>query len=514
MSNSEEEEIARDYICFGNPDATIVIVDATCLERNLNLVYQIMEITPNIIVCVNLLDEAKKKGMSIDLNELERKLGVPVVGTIARKKKTLNSLMKKVEEVASKKVEPKPKLIKYIPIIEDGIKIISSKVEGVLKEEKKHLSRWISLKLIDREEKILSSIQNKLNISLLENEEINNKIVETEEMLKKHNINKENIRDTIVSSIVFEAESIAKEVITYENKRYETRDRKIDKILTSKIWGIPIMIAFLGVILWITIVGANYPSELLSTFFGWLGQKILWLFEYLNAPLWLKGLLIDGVYQTVTWIISVMLPPMAIFFPMFTLLEDLGVLPRIAFNLDKYFKKACSSGKQALTMCMGLGCNAAGVVGCRIIDSPREKLISILTNSFMPCNGRFPFLICIATIFIGSYFTGAMQSIASTLAVLAIIILGVILTLIISKILSKTILKGMPSSFILELPPYRKPQVGKILVRSIFDRTLFVLRKSNKCGSSSRYNYMVICKYSNRRSKHSYICSKFLRPIC
>lgn len=354
MSNSEEEEIARDYICFGNPDATVVIVDGTCLERNLNLVYQIMEITPNIIVCVNLLDEVKKKGMSIDLNELERKLGVPVVGTIARKKKTLNSLMKKVEEVASKKIKLEPKLIKYIPIIEDGIKIISSKVEEVLPEEKKHLSRWISLKLIDREEKILFSIQNKLNISLLENEEINNKIVETEEMLKKHNINKENIRDTIVSSIVFEAESIAKEVITYENKRYETRDRKIDKILTSKIWGIPIMIAFLGVILWITIVGANYPSELLSTFFGWLGQKILWLFEHLNAPLWLKGLLIDGVYQTVTWIISVMLPPMAIFFPMFTLLEDLGVLPRIAFNLDKYFKKACSSGKQALTMCMGV----------------------------------------------------------------------------------------------------------------------------------------------------------------
>lgn len=514
MSNSEEEEIARDYICFGNPDATVVIVDGTCLERNLNLVYQIMEITPNIIVCVNLLDEAKKKGMSIDLNELERKLGVPVVGTIARKKKTLNSLMKKVEEVASKKIKLEPKLIKYIPIIEDGIKIISSKVEEVLPEEKKYLTRWISLKLIDREEKILSSIQNKLNISLLENEEINNKIVETEEMLKKHNINKENIRETIVSSIVFEAESITKEVIIYENKRYETRDRKIDKILTSKIWGIPIMIAFLGVILWITIVGANYPSELLSTFFGWLGQKILWLFEHLNAPLWLKGLLIDGVYQTVTWIISVMLPPMAIFFPMFTLLEDLGVLPRIAFNLDKYFKKACSSGKQALTMCMGLGCNAAGVVGCRIIDSPREKLISILTNSFMPCNGRFPFLICIATIFIGSFFTGAMQSIASTLAVLAIIILGVILTLIISKMLSKTILKGMPSSFILELPPYRKPQVGKILVRSIFDRTLFVLRKSNIGSSSSRYNYMAICKYSNRRSKYSYICSKFLRPFC
>ena len=189
--------------------------------------------------------------------------------------------------------------------------------------------------------------------------------------------------------------------------------------------------------------------------------------------------MLDGIYKTVTWIIAVMLPPMAIFFPLFTLLEDLGVLPRIAFNLDKYFKRACSSGKQALTMCMGLGCNAAGVVGCRIIDSPREKLIGILTNSFMPCNGRFPFLITIATIFIGSFFTGIFSSIASTLAVLAIIILGVVLTLVVSKILSKTILRGFPSSFILELPPYRKPQIGKILIRSIFDRTLFVLRKSN-----------------------------------
>ncbi len=493
MSNSEEEEIARDYICFGNPDTTVIILDATCLERNLNLVYQIMEITPNIVVCVNLLDEAKKKGIQIDFKKLEEKLGVPVVGTIARKKKTLKNLMQKVEEVASHKITPKPNNITYIPAIEDGIKEISSKVETILPEEKQGLARWLSLKLMDREEKILTSIQEKLNISLLENEEVKNKIIQVDEMLKKHDITEENIRDTIVSSIVFEAESIVKDVVTYEKEAYQERDRKIDKIVTSKIWGIPIMLVFLGIILWLTIVGANYPSELLSTFFGWLGEKLIWLFDYVGAPVWLKGLLIEGVYQTVTWIISVMLPPMAIFFPMFTLLEDLGYLPRIAFNLDKYFKQACSSGKQALTMCMGLGCNAAGVVGCRIIDSPREKLVSILTNSFMPCNGRFPFLICIASIFIGSYFAGAMQSVVSTLAVLGIIILGVVLTLLISKILSKTILKGMPNSFILELPPYRKPQIGKILVRSILDRTLFVLRKSYCCCRTSRTYYLVIC---------------------
>jgi len=353
MSNSEEEEIARDYICFGNPDTTVVIVDGTCLERNLNLVYQIMEITPNIVVCVNLLDEAKKKGIYIDLKKLQEKLGVPVVGTIARKKKTLNNLMEKVEEVASKKIQPKPNLIKYIPIIEDSISLISSKLELIIPKENKYLTRWISLKLIDMEEKILNSIQKKLDISLLENEEISDKLIQVEEILKKNNINKENVRDTIISSIIFEAECISKEVIKYENEKYQARDRKIDKILTSKMFGIPIMIAFLAVILWITIIGANYPSELLFSFFGWLGQKIVLLFEYLKVPLWLKGLLIDGVYQTVTWIISVMLPPMAIFFPMFTMLEDLGYLPRIAFNLDKYFKKACSSRKTGINYVHG-----------------------------------------------------------------------------------------------------------------------------------------------------------------
>lgn len=348
MSNSEEEEIARDYICFSNPDATVVIVDGTCLERNLNLVYQIMEITPNIIVCVNLLDEAKKKGIQINLETLEKKLGVPVVGTIARKKKTLSNLMGKVEEVASRKKEQKPNLVSYIPIIEDGINMIASKIGTILPKEKKYLTRWISLKLMDREEKILTSVQEKLGIKLLENKEIQKQIIQVEELLRKNGIGEENIRDVIVSSIVFEAESVAKESTNYENESYQERDRKIDKIVTSKIWGIPIMIAFLGIILWLTIVGANYPSAVLSSFFGWLQEKLVWLFYFIGLPNWLKGVLIDGMYQTVTWVISVMLPPMAIFFPMFTLLEDLGYLPRIAFNLDKYFKKACSSRKTGI----------------------------------------------------------------------------------------------------------------------------------------------------------------------
>ena len=286
------------------------------------------------------------------------------------------------------------------------------------------------------------------------------------------------VKDSDVNEIIKKSEEIVKKCCFLKNSNYNSRDRKIDKILTSKKFGLPIMLLFLGMIFWITIIGANYPSKILSILFVNLGRKFTFLLNYLHSPIWLTDLLINGIYQTLTWVISVMLPPMAIFFPLFTFLEDLGYLPRIAFNLDKCFKKCCTSGKQALTMCMGFGCNAAGVVGCRIISSPRERLIAILTNNFVPCNGRFPFLITISTIFIGSFFTGSFSSLISTLSVLLLILFGIYITLFISKLLSKTLLKGLPSSFILELPPYRKPQIGKIIIRSIFDRTLFVLGRA------------------------------------
>ena len=343
MSNSEEEEIARDYICFEKPNATIVVVDATCIERNLNLVYQIMEITPNTIVCVNLLDEAKKKGIKVDLEKLEEKLGVPVVGTIAKKKKTLKKLMEKTDEVCSKKVILEPKKVSYMEEIEEKIE----KLEGILDKvlQNKHIKRWVALKLIDGEEKILEAIEKKLNIPILNNKLIQNTLLEIWKELEKEGITKENVREKITAEIVRKAEEICKEVVKYEDEKYQIKDRKIDKILTSKIWGFPIMILFLGIILWLTIVGSNYPSQLLSTLFNFIGEKLIWLFEYSNAPTWLKGILLDGMYRTLTWVISVMLPPMAIFFPLFTLLEDLGVLPRIAFNLDKCFKKAGTSRK-------------------------------------------------------------------------------------------------------------------------------------------------------------------------
>lgn len=353
MSNSQEEEIARDYICFGEPDATVIILDATCIEKNLNLVFQTLEITNRVVVCVNLLDEAKKKGIDINLDELSSFLGVPVVGTIARKKKTLTNLMDKIYSVASEKIKCNVTLVDYIPIIEDSIFMLNPEVYKLLPDTKKYLSRWICIKLIDGDKSILNSIENHLSINLL-TKNISKKLEEINELLEKNEIYSDNLRDKMVSSIIFHAEDICKKVISCKKSKNTSMDRKIDKILTSKKFGIPIMILFLGIIFWITITGANYPSQLLSDFFAYIQVKLVYLFEYIHAPSWLTGILIDGMYQTVTWVIAVMLPPMAIFFPLFTILEDLGYLPRIAFNLDNYFKKACTSGKQALTMCMGV----------------------------------------------------------------------------------------------------------------------------------------------------------------
>lgn len=478
MSNSQEEEIARDYICFGNPDCTVVVLDATCLERNLNLVYQILEITNKVVVCVNLLDEAKKKGIGIDLDKLSFTLGVPVVGTIARKKKTLNKLMQSVYEVCTENCSDELFKIEYPESIENAITIVEKSAKELLASSFFTNYRWISLKLLEGNSKIISSIENYLNINLVDNENISCSVDKAKVILEANNINISSFKDIIVSTIMYHSEKISLDIINCKRQNYSVKTNKIDKVLTSKLTGIPIMLLFFALIFWITITGANYPSALLTNFFNYIETKLVLLFEHFNSPLWLIDISVFGLYRTLAWIVAVMLPPMAIFFPLFTILEDLGYLPRIAFNLDNFFRKACTSGKQALTMCMGFGCNAAGVVGCRIIDSPRERLVAMLTNNFVPCNGRFPFLITISSIFFASSALGIWPSIGATLAVIAVIVIGVIVTLVVSKILSKTILKGMPSSFMLELPPYRTPQFGKILVRSIFDRTLFVLGRA------------------------------------
>lgn len=476
LSNSVEEQIARNFICFGNPDVTVVVTDATCLERNLNLVLQILEMTPSVVVCVNLIDEARKKKIRVDLKTLEQALGVPVVGTNARSNQGLDQLLDSVWKVATNQVETNPVKVVYPQAIEQAAANLDSIVRNLAGDRLQ--SRWVCLKLLEGDEVILKDICEHTGCDLLHDEELMPALEKEKKALLSQGIDSDTFRDMIVSGIIAKAEETVRRSVTFEKRDYNATDRKIDRIVTSRIYGIPIMLALLGFIFWLTVTGTNYPSEMLASGFSWLEGRLSDLFVNVGAPVWLHDMLVLGMYRTLAWVVSVMLPPMAIFFPLFTLLEDLGYLPRVAFNLDNFFQKACSHGKQSLTMCMGFGCNAAGVVGCRIIDSPRERLIAIITNNFVPCNGRFPTLIAITAIF----FSGAAASFAGSLlsaAVITVLILfGILMTFFVSKLLSKTILKGVPSSFALELPPYRTPQIGRILVRSILDRTLFVLGRA------------------------------------
>ena len=296
--------------------------------------------------------------------------------------------------------------------------------------------------------------------------------------VKPHIITINEIDDVLTESINNEASLISSKVVSYLNEDYDKKDRRLDKILTKKSTGIPIMIILFAFIFWLTITGSNYPSMLLQSVLFKFENVLFNFFSYLHIPNFVNEALTHGVYRVLAWVVSVMLPPMALFFPLFTILEDIGYLPRIAFNVDGIFKKCKTCGKQALTMAMGFGCNAVGVSGCRIIDSPRERLIAILTNSFVPCNGRFPILISIITMFLVGVEGGFWNSLLGVLILMMVIGFGIFMTFVTSSVLSKTLLKGVPSSFTLELPPYRRPQYGKVIVRSIFDRTLFVLGRA------------------------------------
>ena len=380
-SHSAEEEIARDFLLFGNADAVCIVCDATCLERNLNLILQTLEICKNAVVCVNMLDEAKRCGIHINLRKLSKILGVPVVGATASKDENLNDILwyaKNSAQNDNKRFE-----IEYEEKLQNAINTV---VPALERFEDKISPRWLALALMQNDKSIVFSVNEYLGTDLLEDEEIILAVTRARMTLGSGII----IEDSVVSSIYKMGEKIAEEVT--EGKRKE-KNIKLDRILTSRIIGYPAMILMLALIFWITLSGTNYPSVLLS--------KCLFKFQdYLNfvcIRLGIKGfftdMLIFGMYRVLAWVTSVMLPPMAIFFPLFTLLEDLGYLPRVAFNLDNAFKKCKACGKQALTMCMGFGCNCVGVCGARIIDSKRERLIAILTNSFVPCNGRLaPFI--------------------------------------------------------------------------------------------------------------------------
>lgn len=517
MASSPDEEAAREFICFGQPDCIIVVLDATCLERNLNLALQILEVNKKAVICVNLLDEATKKGIQIDLDELSLYLGVPVVGTAARSGEGLDELKDAVFDVATGKRKVFGTKIKYNSNIEKAI----IKLENIIEDSKlfddktfSYLSkRFLALRLIDCDKKLDNSIKEYFNFSLVEHKTINKAFTEIHNELENIGMKQDDIRDIIVEGIVTKAREIYAHCTCLCDKCYSRRDRMLDKILTSKLTGIPIMLLLFGVIFYITISGANYPSELLSMAFSKVQEWLYGLFDLLHSPPFLKGLLIDGMFKTLSWVVAVMLPPMAIFFPLFTLLEDFGYLPRVAFNMDRFFAKSGTSGKQSLTMLMGFGCNACGVTGCRIIESPRERIIATVTNNFVPCNGRFPTLIAIITMFFATGISLPFRSLVSAGLLLAVIVFGVVVTLLVSKLLSATLLKGLPSSFTLELPPYRRPQICKTIVRSLLDRTVFVLLRAMCVAAPAG---IVIWLMSNIMVNGESLCviiSNFLQPL-
>lgn len=446
VARSPEEEVARGFLLSGRADCAILVADATCLERNLNLALQVTEIMPRAVLCLNLMDEAQKKGVQIDCDALEQALGIPVIPCTAARGEGLDALLDAAAAVASGRRPTTPPPIRFPAALSDD----------QLSEERK--------------------------------------------------------QDLRTASYVLHAEEIANGVI--RSPANAARDRKIDRILTSRRYGIPAMLLLLALVFFLTISGANLPSAWLSRVLFACTEPIRAALCWLHAPVWLQSMLIDGVWRVLATVVSVMLPPMAIFFPLFTLLEDVGYLPRVAFNLDHAFCKAHACGKQALTLCMGFGCNAVGVTGCRIIDSPRERLIAILTNSMVPCNGRFPTIISLLTIFFIGVSRAALPTmLLSSLGLTAVIVLGVAMTLAASRLLSATVLKGLPSSFALELPPYRRPQVGKVIVRSILDRTLFVLGRAISVAAPAGLLIWLLANWYIGGSSVLLSCAQALDPI-
>ena len=473
IANSAEEAIASEFICFQKPAVTIVVCDATALQRNLNLVLQILQMTANVVVCVNLMDEARKKKIEIDLEKLSELLQLPVVAASARSHQGLDALMDAVAQLCE---HPRTQIacLNYPFVIQNEL----DRLRGQLRMlDPAYDIPWIALQILNNPDSTLKSLYASTALNQADIETLHSLALRSRKVLDQTYKN-DNWPDLLIQCPVQQAQQLAEQTVTMNEAEAMKRDRQIDRILFSRWAGIPLMILLLCLVLWITLAGANIPSQMLAEFLFSLEAPLAKFLTALHLPGVIVTMLREGMYRVLAWVVAVMLPPMAIFFPLFTYLEDLGYLPRVAFNLDKTFAKAHACGKQALTTCMGFGCNAAGVIGCRIIDSPRERLIAILTNNFAPCNGRFPTLISILTMFFLGSAAGLTQSLQSALLLTLTILLGLGMTFLVSRLLSATVLNGVPSSFTLELPPYRRPQLGKVLVRSVFDRTLFVLGRA------------------------------------
>jgi len=479
VSASPDEEIARNFLLFERPSVTVIVADASRLERNLNLVLQVLQLTDRAVLCVNLVDEARAHGIEVDGRALARELGVPVVLAAARRGQGIPELLRAVDEVASGRLLCRPRRLPLdLPGLGEAIATIARRLRDL--DPKLNYVEWIALRLLEGDANIVAALREgrlgKPDSAVAESVRM-----QVDELLREV----ETLRWTLppafhdrwVERIYAEAAGIAARCVHADpTAGRRSWEMKLDQLLTSRLTGYPAMVALLGLVLWITIEGANVPSRLLFSLLVDRGHAALGrLADAAGLAPWLKGLLVDGAWLTTAWVVSVMLPPMAMFFPLFTILEDFGYLPRVAFNLDALFRRAGAHGRQALTMSMGWGCNAAGVIATRIIDSPRERLIAILTNNFSLCNGRWPTQFMMATIFLGALAPPALAGFAAASAVLAIALLGVALMFAVSWSLSRTVLRGEPSAFSLELPPYRPPDILRTLYTSLIDRTLIVL---------------------------------------
>ncbi|WP_405282593.1 ferrous iron transport protein B [Gaopeijia maritima] len=508
QAGSADEEVARDFILFGRPDVTVVVIDATRLERNLNLALQVLAITHRVVVCLNLMDEARRHGIVVDHRKLEKELGVPVVPAVARAGEGMEELVAAIHAVATGARTPDPVRIEHFEgPVEDAISELVPSIETAFPTLPN--ARWVALRLLNADSRVEEAVRTG-EIGQLERNAApppvtGRRVVGTREAPDDAHATEAggfdgdaariaagdvlstasalrwklppDFHDSIVSVIYRHAERIAEAAgSTAVARTKRTIDRTLDRLLTGPWTGFPVMLLILMAVFWLTIAGANVPSGMLATLLvDTLHPVLLGFGESIGLPWWLNGFLFDGMYLATAWVIAVMLPPMAIFFPLFTLLEDFGYLPRVAFNLDGIFRRVGAHGKQALTMSMGFGCNAAGVVATRIIDSPRERLIAILTNNFSLCNGRWPTQILLASIFIGALAPAHLAGVVSATAVVGVALLGVAAMLLSSWLLSRTVLEGEATTFSLELPPYRPPRVLQTLYTSLIDRTLIVL---------------------------------------
>ena len=488
QAGSTDEEVARDFILFGEPDVTVVVVDATRLERNLNLALQVLEITDRVVVCLNLMDEARRHGIGIDPDKLAAELGVPVVAASARRGEGLDALREAIAAVASGEIRPTPvRLGAPSPPVEAAVGELAPMLSRALPGLPN--ARWVALRLLNGDDRIERALRSG-EIGLWLEDEAGRPWSPPTAPAPETALNEAidraaalrwslpaDFHDRVTESLFGAAERIAgrARLEGVRRARFDW-DRTLDRLLTSRTLGFPLMGLILAGVFWLTIAGSNVPSAMLATLLIDQVHPILRSFgASIAMPLWLSGLLFDGIYLATAWVVSVMLPPMAIFFPLFTLLEDFGYLPRVAFNLDGMFQRVGAHGKQALTMCMGFGCNAAGVVATRVIDSPRERLIAIITNNFSLCNGRWPTQILIASIFLGALAPAGLGSALAASAVVGVALLGIAIMFAASWFLTHTMLRGEATSFSLELPPYRPPRVLQTLYTSLIDRTLIVL---------------------------------------